>query len=121
MRVVLYDHETYEPITVFDVPGDLMRQAISRQRRTLHVPIFPTMAAPESSAANVPMMAKNLAITVSFEPIEKGGRIITWLCTTGDGESALLLRSAFLPGQSRAVNDIEQSAFMRGLMKALEG
>lgn len=39
---------------------------------------------------------------------------------THDEESALLLKSAFLPGQQGAVRDLQNKAFARGFLHALE-
>jgi hypothetical protein len=62
---------------------------------------------------------KNNIVTIRFEPIWKGQKRLMWLATTQDGETALLLRSTFLPGQQGEVERERQKAFMRGFMAAI--
>lgn len=54
-----------------------------------------------------------------WEGHESKRRLLMWLCTTQDGESALLLKSTFLPGQQAAVNEVRRDAFLDGLMAAM--
>lgn len=120
MRVVIFDQETYEPLTVVTVPANVMREIERGVRdRSYRFPIpHPVQLSPDPNA-QMGLVDKASILRVSFEPIYKGDRLIMWLCTAEDGVSALLLRSTFLPGQQKDVNAIEQQAFIRGLLSAL--
>ena len=71
----------------------------------------------------MPRAAENAAVykplrtvTIRAETL-RYRRIETMLLITNDEESALLLESAFLPGQHRRVHELNEAAEGRGLMK----
>lgn len=120
MRTVVYDHETYEPITVIEVPGSFLAEIESGKRGPILV--FPTRPIVSTLAPREDISPTTMAfrtVRLRFEPIYKGQARILWLATTDDGETALLLRSAFLPGQQHAVQEREQTAFLKGLVIAI--
>jgi hypothetical protein len=123
MRAVVYDHEGYEPLTVIDVPQRFMREIESGKRAPELV--FPAYE-PIAMMSPTPVMdAKVKTVRLRFEPVfrgsgayARGDRPFLWLCTTDDGETALLLRAAFLPGQQRELQGRVRRAFLAGLMAA---
>lgn len=122
MRVVIHDKETYEPITVVTIPSQYIREMEQGTRDySLRLPI-PMQASGYAYDAKLDAtMAKAAILRIRFEPIHRGrgGERFMWLCTAEDGDSALLLRSVFLPGQMKEVRYVEQEAYLRGLFEAL--
>jgi len=132
MRVVIYDREDMEPITVISLPDwgrDYLREIEQGQRGTEVT--FPVIQPMRAGNWNSPAPAAELTdlrkstCRLRFEPIWEGHdgkrRRLMWLCTTMDGETALLLRSTFLPGQQAAVNEEREKAFVGVLMAAFGG
>lgn len=118
MRVVIYEPENYEPITVIEVPLRYMREIESGARsRELSFPAFPDLTVVMGPTTDLTFNYK--IVRLSFEPIYKGRGRLMWLCTANDPESALLLRAAFLPGQHGEVNRQIQGSFLRGLITAM--
>lgn len=123
MRVVIHDAETYEPITVVTIANQYIRDMEEGKRDySLRLPI-PMPASPYARNAQALdwREAKTDILRVRFEPIHRGrgGERFMWLCTAEDGDSALLLRSTFLPGQQKDVNAIARQAYLRGAFEAL--
>lgn len=117
MKIVIYDHETYEPITVIGVHISFLREIESGKR----APYLIFATAPELySKLDVTSCITMRTVRISFERIMKGSRTLLWLAKAEDGETALLLRSAFLPGQNKEVQARERAAFLGGLLAAVE-
>lgn len=132
MRVVIYDREDMEPITVITLPEwgrDYLREIEQGHRSSeITFPVMQPMRAREFSdvASHVdPIDFRMSTCRLRFDPIWAGHegkrRRLMWLCTTMDGETALLLKSTFLPGQQAAVNGEREKAFVSGLMAAFSG
>lgn len=115
VNTVLYT-EDFEPITVLQLT-ESARQVLDAQGRVrLHVQgdfDFRWLADPEPPATFIPKI-----VEIWAEGFTRGGRV-TWFLFTRDDENALLLRSAFLPGQRRDLRDERAEAFGRGFLKAL--
>lgn len=114
MRIVLYDREDFEPITILELPpwrnykmpdGHMIRVAVMPE-----VSLAPHRGAPEFEPLKI--------VNIQFERIVRR-EVTHWLAVTGDTESALLLRAAFLPGQQATVQRREQEAFAKGFYKGL--
>jgi len=118
MRVVIYDAEDMEPITVIKLDDRLVMRL--RQDRELRIPVRLPMRSPTLEMTEARLAGPRYCC-IRFEPIMKGEDFMMWICTTMDGESALLLRSVFLPGQQASVAREREDAFMQGLMVALDG
>jgi hypothetical protein len=118
MRVVVYDKETMEPLTVISIPGDYL----SRFGRRMHFPVIQPISFGPVPTEIEPINMRRWYVTLDFEPIYNGKdpHPMMWLCTTNDGETALLLRSVFLPGQQREVQERTRDAFLSGLAAALQ-
>lgn len=125
MRTVIYDAEDMEPITVIDVPRQFMKEIESGKRDPiLHFAVMPPLSSAASFNPTEPppiQEYRRFYFTIRFEPIWKGRKRLMWLATTMDGETALLARSIFLPGQQAAVEQERRAAFMRGIMAAMTG
>ena len=114
MRAVLYTHDM-EPITVLE----LKRWAWEFLERTgivrLHV-AEPPLTTPWSGP---PANGLFRIVTIKAERLRRGNQEHLMLFTS-DEESALLLESAFLPGQHRWVQERERVAFAQGFLHALD-
>lgn len=121
MRTVVYDAEDYEPITVIDVPASYIREIEAGRRQPRLV--FPVYAPLRLWEPMLDMSEPAVSHTceVMFEPIHRGrgSKRFMWLCTTTNGETALLLSAAFLPGQRGELNERLRQAFMSGLLTAM--
>lgn len=123
MRVVVYDAEDMEPITVIQLPGH-MREYLNEILDGRRGPEITFLLQQPLSAADFvtkepPALTMMPYVRLKFEPIWKGKGLLMWLCTTRDGETALLLKSVFLPGQQRELNQQREDAFMAGLFAAM--
>lgn len=123
MRVVVYDAEDMEPITVIQLPGH-MREYLNEildgcRGPEITFPLQRPFSAADFVAKEPPALTMALYVRLKFEPIWKGKGLLMWLCTTRDGETALLLKSVFLPGQQRELNQQREDAFMAGLFAAM--
>jgi len=118
MRVVIYDAEDMEPITVVKLPPWVIELAERGQSVTVPV-LKPITAGWANEQIDLPRTAALSQCRLKFDCIMKGNERMMWICTTMDGESALLLRSVFLPGQQSALNEERSNAFLDGLMAAM--
>lgn len=119
MRTVIYDSEFMEPITVIDVPQWLFARVQNGGFNEIILAVQPKMPFPVMADPLPIKYEPVLACRLFFEAVRKDGKIMFWFCTTRDGESALLLRSVFLPGQQKEVEEERKNAFFKGLEMAL--
>jgi len=119
MRIVIYDKDDHEPITVIHLPKWAADVAIERGHVRLYT--FPDIDLSALTAMSTPMETtlKQRVVTLSFEPVYKGKELLMWLVYADDPESALLLRSTFLPGQRGQINEMKKQAFLKGLIEGL--
>jgi hypothetical protein len=101
LRAVLYDRETMEPLTVLQIPGDLVRMA--KTGAALRFPAWPVVPSWFREAPLQDTIRMDLC-EVRLEPVmrrEPGGEpeVWLWIATTTTPEAALLARAAYLPGQ----------------------
>lgn len=108
MRVVVYDEESLEPITVVNLPGLTERCLEERQlwRISLHRPV------PEAAVAERKFSDSIHYVDLEFEKISRvtlrHGEQVTWLCLTRATELAMLLAPDWLPGQRPAIEQLQQ-------------
>ncbi len=116
MRTVIYDAELMEPITIVDIPPHIFAGVEHGAFRNVSIPIYPRISAAASTYADAPIECSTPPrCQVRFEPVRRNGGVMFWLCITEDGESALLLRSVFLPGQQKELSEERREAFLRGV------
>lgn len=115
MRVVLYDDETMEPITVFSIPTWAYERLKKDER--IRFPVIQRMSWVDAGEGAVKPMEVP-TVTVWFEQFHRKGEK-HWFAFTRDGENALSLRSLFLPGQKKTVSNLELKAFVDGLLMAI--
>lgn len=104
MRVVVYDEESLEPITVVNLPG--LSDRCLQERRHWRAVVPPPLAKSEGQGAAVEY------IDLEFEQISRvtlrHGEQTTWLCLTRAAELAMLLTPDWLPGQRPAVQRLQE-------------
>jgi len=115
MRVVLYADDM-EPITVIDLPPMATRYLNERGMVRLAVQLPPMLSV--LAAQQAPMLDDCKTVTIFAERLVRHSREHMMLFTRDD-ESALLLKSAFLPGQQAEFQERERTAFARGFLEAL--
>lgn len=116
MRVVLYDDETMEPLTVITIP--MWAHERLRAGEPIQFPVWRSLLDAPIGPATIQMELP--LVRVWFEEFLRHGQR-HWFCFTRDGENAIQLRSVFLAGQTPAVLEREREAFSRGLIAALWG
>lgn len=112
MRVVLYDDETMEPLTVLHLPSWFTERLVAGER--MRVPMILPMSAIADDDVPVAPTPKT-SVTIWFEQFVRHGRE-HWFAFTAEGADAMMCRAVFLPGQYREVQSREQAAFMAGLL-----
>lgn len=110
---VLYTDDM-EPITVLQLSPLARDLLIRRGHVALQVlePASLTLAGPPMTEVRC------RKLVISAEMFRRNDRKHLMLFT-GDEETALLLRAAFLPGQQRQARDERSAAFARGFLHAL--
>lgn len=116
MRVVLYDDETMEPLTVLHLPSRFTSRLVSGER--MRVPMI--LPIQFESGDDVIKPTPKSSVTIWFERFVRKGQS-HWFAFTAEGEDAMMCRAVFLPGQYREVQSREQAAFMKGLLGHFEG
>ena len=111
-RAVLYAHDM-EPITVLQLSDAAHNHLGSHGQVTI-----PVMGPVQLFRIDESPSAQFRTVRITAEVLRKGDKKHMMLFTH-DEESALLLKSAFLPGQQRAVQDREARAFGLGFLDAL--
>jgi hypothetical protein len=108
-----------EPITVLELPAEHLKWARDNTFLTFAVhplPLQPMWAELNGSAA---LQISSRTVTIRGERFVRRGREHTFLFTN-DEESALLLKSALLPGQRKDISQREREAFMDGFIEGFK-
>lgn len=116
MRAVIYAMDM-EPITVVELSEFAVRHLGLHGVVRLAVNI-PLAYDYDGQKLTLSAPYEHLIVNLVAERITMG-RITHMMLFTRDEEAALLLESAFLPGQHRAVNELRAKAFAQGFMKAI--
>lgn len=115
MRAVLYT-PNLEPITVLQLKPWALEFLRERGTAVLAV-VEPMPPVPLGPVDTDPMLSLRMrTVTIRAETLRRG-RVESMLLITNDEESALLLESAFLPGQHQRVHELNEAAEGRGVMK----
>lgn len=111
MRVVLYDDETMEPLTVLQLPSWFTARLVNGER--MRVPMILPVSMDDDEGPIGPL--PKTFVTIWFEKFTRHGRE-HWFAFTAEGDDAMMCRAVFLPGQYREVQSREKAAFMAGLL-----
>lgn len=115
MRAVLYAYDL-EPITVLELTPLAWDFLVERGVVRLPVPPQPSLI---PSHGSVPRSFELRTVTIHAETFVRD-RQRSLMLFTHDEETALLLKSALLPGQIKDHRDAERAAWARGFMAALD-
>lgn len=124
-RIVVYDREDHEPITVVEIPISYMREVEEGRRRriTLMYRMDARISARVSSEPpREPVPLSDVCTELFFERVAGGGRghdTLFWFLYPSSGEQALRIKSVFLPGQIPEVRRAEMEAEFRGMLLGL--
>lgn len=117
MRVIVFDRELHEPLTIVNLPVHLFEMGKAGMPIAL-APERPMMAHPY--AAGVPEVEDIEIVYLRLERVSRGSsdNIIFWYAYADDPELALALRCAYLPGQLGDVRRRERASYLKGLLAA---
>lgn len=115
MRAVLYSYD-FEPITVIYVP-EWARQHME-QHQCFAMAVFERLPV-RPCDYEAPATRSYRIVRIQCERLRRGYRS-HWMLFTEDEESALLLRTAFLPGQLGEVQERQREAFSKGFWAAVQ-
>lgn len=114
MQVVLYTDD-FEPITVINLPP--FAKGYLENHRHIRVPVPVDITDVLYFRRDAPIIGDTLkVVTIKIEKIYRNGKE-HFLFFTNDEESALLLKSTFLPGQRSEIRKKEREAFCRGFLR----
>lgn len=105
MRVVLYDSADMEPITVINLPGLTEREVCRQPIWRIALPPEPIL--PRARDGSPPECVVMPVVEIWFERFMRRGRTHV-MCFTNAAELAMKLRCEWLPGQRRAVQDMQK-------------
>lgn len=113
-RVVIYSQDM-EPITVVELSAGVAECLI--RHRAVRLPVYAPVRYVRCNEA--PSYDACTSVQLRADVYVKDNRRYMMI-TTCDEESALLLRSVFLPGQYTAVQERERRAFAEGFFEAFK-
>ncbi|MBV1917967.1 MAG: hypothetical protein KUG65_07900 [Sphingomonadaceae bacterium] len=110
MRVVIYDEESLEPITVVNLPGLTERNL--EEKQYWRVSVHDGRNTPADMPAERAYSDRLRFVDLTFERVTRVtltyGEQITWRCLTRAADLAILLTPDWLPGQRPALDLLEQ-------------
>lgn len=115
MRIILYDDELFEPITVFDVPQWAVQKLKDGQRVYFHFAPDPRYYLRDVTSCNPEPLPY---VTIWFEKFIRRENV-TFFAFTRDFEAALKLMPDYLPGQVGDLRSRCEQSFVKGLVAAL--
>lgn len=116
MKVVLYNHEM-EPITIIKI-SDWMLTMIRNDRTFITLQVDPPLDWRRYTVEELNQPRPYRTVEIEVVPLYMSGGFKTFFLRTRDEESALLLESAFLPGQTKELNDLKEEAYTQGFARA---
>lgn len=119
------DKDQAEPLTVVEIPSGLMRE-VEKGRRYISMPVptdFLAWFTHLDEVPNVPEQCSIRVVHLRMEPIQQykdGVRsVLHWQAVPEEEELALLLRAAFLPGQTNELRRRESQARFQGMLDVI--
>lgn len=115
MRYVIYDRHL-EPITVVEL-GHFIENRL-REDGYARLAVIPELSVKSIGRSEEIPDYGSYIVEIEASVIRRGDAESMFLVTKHD-ELALRLRSEFLPGQRKELQDLQKSAFARGFLHAL--
>lgn len=114
MRVIVFDRELHEPLTVANLPMWLFEMGKTGNPIAL-APQRPLKSSPYPIANEIEDVEVCL---LRLQRVRHGhsDNVLFWYAYAEDPELALLLRCAYLPGQIGDVQRRERAAFFKGVL-----
>lgn len=110
MRVVIYDEESLEPVTVVELPG--LSDMALREKQDWRVAVQVKEPVRAKSGEEQRFTDTMRFVDLKFEQLSRvtitHGEQLTWLCLTRATELAMLLTPEWLPGQRPAIQQLQQ-------------
>lgn len=110
MRVVIYDEESLEPITVVNLPGLTERNL--EEKRFWRVSVHDGQNAPREMPPERRYSDRLRFVDLTFEKVRRVtltyGEQITWRCLTRATDLAMLLTPDWLPGQRPVIDMLQE-------------
>lgn len=118
MRVPIYCGETFEALTLIRLEPWALRML---DQGCVYLRFAPevTVSISPRDTADVLMAEEITTCTIRFDPLRLR-KMATWIGVTDDAETALALRSVFLPGQQSEVRQAERDAQVRLIQDMLK-
>ena len=113
MRTVLYTHDL-EPITVLEL-GEWQENFL-KEHKNIRIPLERKMSCEVHTRP--PCVVEINSVDITAEELIRRGKRHLFLFAD-DEESALLLKSVFLPGQRKELQEHERQAMAQGMLIAL--
>jgi hypothetical protein len=110
MRIVIYDDESFEPVSVINLRGVAYRD-IEERGRHWRVAVPVRFAISEITVSAPPAKFDIQTVDLEFEPIirkSRHGEQRHWLCFTRAADLAMKLNPAWLPGQRPVVEELHR-------------
>lgn len=110
MRVVIYDEESLEPVTVVELPG--LSDMALREKQDWRVAVQVKEPARKKAGEEPRFSDAMRFVDLKFEQLSRvtitHGEQLTWLCLTRATELAMLLTPEWLPGQRPAIQQLQE-------------
>lgn len=118
MRVPIYCSETFEALTILKIENWGLRM-LDQGCIILRFAPCTLMSFTPFDCAAAPTREEIKVCTIRFDPLCLGN-LRSWIGVTDDAETALELRSVFLPGQQSEVRQSEREAQSRLMSEMLK-
>lgn len=131
MRIVVFDRELHEPLTIVNIPAGLMPRpdaSSSFMPRVImfevedpeigyRTPIVPMDRPTRLITRRTTITLEPVCRTVGTNPGNHRSELLFWYAYADDPELALLLRAAFLPGQVGEMQMRQKEAEAKGILR----
>lgn len=117
MKVIVFDRELHEPLTVVNLPHKLFEFGKQHGHRIYMPALEPIGYGPQHFGEAVspsPLSVVSLELRAVYPSRECSGEPLFWYAYADQPELALILRAAFLPGQVGELKQREALAYIRG-------
>ena len=111
-QAIIYTHDM-EPITAIEMKPEYWR-FLEKQAQIAFAVIPPFDISDYREPPHIPTIRVQ-QVRLYAHCIFRNDRCKYLMLTTEDEESALLMKSIFLPGQQKTLTDVKRKEFMRGL------
>lgn len=119
MRIIVFDRELHEPLTVVNLQQGLFEHGKQHGNRIYMPALTPIGYGPlyfDGPVTPAPISVVSLELRAVYPTRACAGDPLFWYAYADQPELALLLRAAFLPGQVGELQQREALAYFRGAL-----